>query len=120
MSETERSARGLAEDARRAAEAELDPLAEALTETFAEVGRTITRELEEAARRGRLTMQGLVDDVLADLARLAAEELVRGPLEGALQGAASSAFGTDGGFARSSSQQAGRALGAVAKGARDG
>ena len=120
MSETERAAARLGEEARRAAEAELDPLAEALTETFAQVGQTIGRELEEAARRGRLTMQGLVDDVLADLARLAAEDLVRAPLERALGGAVSSAFGTDAGFERSRAQDAGRALGAASRGARNG
>ena len=120
MSETERSAAQRGEEARRAAEAELAPLAEALTETFAEVGRSITEELEQAARHGRLTMAGLVDDVLADLARLAAEELVRQPIEQALSGALRGAFGTDAGFPRSSSQAAGRALGATSKGARNG
>ena len=120
MSETERTAERLGEDARRAAQAELDPLADALTETFAEVGRSITQELEEAARRGRLTMAGLVDDVLADLARLAAEELVREPLERALSGVVGAAFGTDAGFARSSSQEAARIAGLAGKAGRNG
>lgn len=120
MSETTRAAERLGEDARRAAEEELAPLAEALTETFAEVGRSITEELEQAARRGRLTMQGLVDDVLADLARLAAEELVREPLERALGSVVNAAFGTDASFARSDAQQAGRIVGAAGKAARNG
>ena len=120
MSETERAAEALGESARRAAAAELVPLADALTETFAEVGRSIERELEQAARRGRLTMQGLVDDVLADLARLAAEDLVRRPIEEALGGAVRSAFGTDGGFARSRSQEAGRVVATAGTGARNG
>ena len=120
MSETERAAAGLGEDARRAAEAELAPLAEALTETFAEVGRGIERELEQAARRGRLTMQRLVDDVLADLARLAAEDLVRRPVEGALRGALGAALGTDGAFARSRAQEAGRVIAAAGRGGRNG
>ena len=119
MSETERAASALGEEARRAAEAELGPLADALTETFAEVGRSITHELEDAARRGRLTMQGLVDDVLSDLARLAAEDLVREPVERALGGVVATAFGTDAGFERSSSQAAGRALGAASRGTRN-
>ena len=120
MSETTRAAERLGEDARRAAEAELTPLADALTETFAEVARSITEELEQAARRGRLTIQGLVDDVLADLARLATEELVREPLERALGNVVGAAFGTDASFARSDAQAASRIIGAAGKAARNG
>lgn len=120
MSETQRAATALGDDARRAAEAELGPLADALTDTFAEVGRSITRELDEAARRGRLTMAGLVDDVLADLARLAAEDLVRAPIERALGGVVGTAFGTDQRFDRSRAQEASRALGAASRGTRNG
>ena len=74
-------------------EEELNPLAEAVEATFERVGATVSRELDQAARSGRLTMRGLVDDVLRDLARLGAETLVRRPLEDALQGAVGSAFG---------------------------
>ena len=74
-------------------EDELNPLAEAVEATFGRVGGTVTRELEQAARDGRITMRGLVDDVLRDLARLGAETLVRQPLENALQGLTQTAFG---------------------------
>ena len=74
-------------------EEELNPLAEAVETTFARVGGTVRRELEGAARDGRLTMRGLVDDVLRDVARLGAETLVRRPLEDALQGLVQGAFG---------------------------
>ena len=126
MSETTRTDQSLAEarasevgDAlREAVTREADPVARALEESFAEVGRTITRELEQAARQGRLTMQGLVDDVLADLARLTAEQLVREPLERAVGGALSSVFGTEADTATRSRTQLGAAL--TQAGARGG
>ena len=74
-------------------EEELNPLAEAVEATFERMSSTVTRELEQAARGGRLTMRGLVDDVLRDLSRLGAETLVRQPLESALQGLVQGAFG---------------------------
>ena len=74
-------------------EEELNPLAEAVEATFERMSSTVTRELEQAARGGRLTMRSLVDDVLRDLNRLGAEALVRQPLENALQGLVQGAFG---------------------------
>jgi phage-related minor tail protein len=103
MSETERvridtseASEGLAalsEEMDRFVTGELNPLAEAVEETFGRMGRTVTRELSGAARTGRLSMKALVDDVLSDLARLAADGLVRRPVEEALNGLFAGAFG---------------------------
>lgn len=92
-SEAEGDLRDLAGELDSFVSDELNPLAEAVEDTFGRVGRTVTRELSEAARTGRLTMRGLVDDVLSDLTRLAGEQFVRRPIEDALSGLAASAFG---------------------------
>ena len=65
-------------------ENDLNPLAETLDETFSAIGESITDSLSSAARTGRGTIRSMVNDILSDLSRLAAEELVRKPLEGVL------------------------------------
>lgn len=65
-------------------ENDLNPLAEETDRLFTSLGRSITENLEEAAARGKLSVKGLVNDVLADLSRLAAEQFVRQPLENIL------------------------------------
>lgn len=65
-------------------ENDLNPLAETVEQTFSALGESITDSLSSAARTGRGTIKSMVNDILADLSRLAAEELIRKPLEGAL------------------------------------
>lgn len=87
MSQTQRSddiagADTLSEDARRA----LSPLSAAVEDTFTELSRSVTEELARLSVDGRLTIRGMVDEMLDDLARLAAERLIADPLRQALSG----------------------------------
>lgn len=68
----------------RLVEEDLNPLAENVEKVFRGIGRSITDELGSAAERGRISIRGLVNSVLEDLTRLAADSLIRQPLEGAL------------------------------------
>lgn len=63
---------------------DLSPLATAVDDTFTSINRSIAENLSEAAEQGKLSVKSLVNDVLTDLARLAAEEFVRKPLENVL------------------------------------
>ncbi|MEM9233269.1 MAG: phage tail tape measure C-terminal domain-containing protein [Pseudomonadota bacterium] len=65
-------------------EQDLSPLAQSLERTFEQLGDSIGDNLEKASVRGRLSVKSLVDDVLADLTRLAADQFIRAPLENAL------------------------------------
>ncbi len=85
MSETERRNPGAGpSEFERTVREDLLPLADLLEETFARTARTIEQELTEAAKSGSLSFKTMVEEILNDLARLAAEELIREPLENAI------------------------------------
>ena len=81
-------------------EDDLNPLAASVEETFSALGQSIGDNLEDAAARGRLSVKGLVNDVLADLSRLAADQFVRAPLEEILGSVFGGARAGGGGVAR--------------------
>ncbi|ADM09677.1 hypothetical protein PB2503_08109 [Parvularcula bermudensis HTCC2503] len=90
MSETDPRVPGLddaalsqfGESFQRLVEEDVLPLTEVMQAAFAELGDTIGEGLSDAARQGQLSIRSMVEDVLRDLSRLAAERLVQGPLEG--------------------------------------
>lgn len=82
-------------------EDDLNPLAETLQATFQEMSESIVDNLESAATRGKFSVRNMVDEILEDLARLAAEEFIRKPLLGLLTGG-----GGGGGIPTSKSQSA--------------
>jgi phage-related minor tail protein len=61
---------------------DLNPLADELTTTFERAGKAIADAMSDAATTGKLSLKGLVDTVLTDLTRVAADQFVRRPLEG--------------------------------------
>ncbi|WP_306251003.1 phage tail tape measure C-terminal domain-containing protein [Parvularcula sp. IMCC14364] len=68
----------------RAIREEMLPLADLLEETFTRTARHIEEELATAAKNGSLSFRSMTEEILNDLARLAAEELVREPIENAI------------------------------------
>jgi hypothetical protein len=58
--------------------------AEALEAAFERAGQTIEATLERAARTGELSFSAMTDAILRDLARITAERLVEGPINGAI------------------------------------
>lgn len=70
-------------------EDDLNPLAETLQATFQEMSDSIVENLESAATRGKFSVRNMVDEILEDLARLAAEEFIRKPLLSLLTGGGS-------------------------------
>jgi hypothetical protein len=82
MSETERTTTPASEFEETAREVEA--LAAMVNTTFTELGRSLTEELTRASTEGRQTIRDMVDGMIEDLARLAAEEIVRRPLERAV------------------------------------
>lgn len=69
-------------------EQQLQPMAQAIESTFTELSRSLTEELARASSDGRQSISDLADGIIDDLARIAAQELVRKPLENVLSGAA--------------------------------
>lgn len=65
---------------------ELAPAAAELEEVFRVMARSIEDELEKAARKGAFSMKTMVQEILNDLAKLAAEKIIREPLQNALSG----------------------------------
>ncbi|MCI5044185.1 MAG: hypothetical protein MRY72_05755 [Aquisalinus sp.] len=127
MSETNRTQTGgnnTTDDLTRTIREEMLPLADLLEETFARTARTIEEELATAARNGSISFRTMTEEILNDLARLAAEELVREPIENAIlrvlgQGAGStSPFPQSG--QRSGAQSAEVLAKALSKGTRNG
>ncbi|MGV6800755.1 MAG: phage tail tape measure C-terminal domain-containing protein [bacterium] len=76
---------------------DIAPATELLQETFSTLANTIEDELERAARRGELSMKRMVQEILNDLAKLAAQKIIREPLQNAintiLQGAIGGGLG---------------------------
>ncbi|MFS2318190.1 phage tail tape measure C-terminal domain-containing protein [Maricaulis sp. D1M11] len=66
-----------------ALEAEADALAQRLEGLFEATGQRMAAEMEAAARSGELSFERMRDTILADLARLAADELLSRLLNGA-------------------------------------
>nr|GGI01492.1 hypothetical protein GCM10011355_32260 [Aquisalinus luteolus] len=76
--------RAMADDMERTVREDIVPLAAVMEESFASASRSIADELEKAARSGTLSFRSMVQEVLADLAGLAADTVIRQPLEAAL------------------------------------
>jgi len=76
--------RAMADDLERTVREDIVPLAAVMEESFASASRSIADELEKAARSGKLSFKSMVQEVLADLAGLAADTVIRQPLEAAL------------------------------------
>ena len=72
------------EELTRAIREDVIPLAEIMEEAFGRAAKTIEEEMAKAAKSGSLSFKAMVEEILNDLARLAAEELVRQPLEQAI------------------------------------
>jgi len=77
----------------RVAREEIAPAAEAIEAAFSRASRSIETELATAARRGALSLKDLGRAVASDLAGLAIDGLVRAPIENAVSGLISGAFG---------------------------
>lgn len=90
--EASETMRAMADDLERTVREDIVPLAAVMEESFASASRSIADELEKAARSGTLSFKSMVQEILADLAGLAAETLIRQPLEAAL-GRVFSGFG---------------------------
>ncbi len=76
MSETNRTqtdGNNTTDDLARSIREEMLPLADLLEETFARTARTIEEELATAARNGSLSFRTMTEEILNDLARLAAD-----------------------------------------------
>lgn len=73
---------------------ELQPFTREIEQLFDGLGDSITDTLTEAAERGRVNASAIIDDVLADLTRIAADQFVRQPLEQALGSIFGGATGT--------------------------
>ncbi|MEM7517306.1 MAG: hypothetical protein AAF368_10335 [Planctomycetota bacterium] len=84
MSETQRTKAAPSEDLAAIADAQLAPLRQLVEGTFAEMGQSITEDLARVSLEGRQSMNDLVEGMLEDLARLAAERLIQDPLQNAL------------------------------------
>lgn len=74
--------------------------ANALADVFEQAGSRIADSLERAAKSGELSFNDLAESVLTDLARIAVNELITAPLQGALSSLTSSIAG--GGVSKSS------------------
>ena len=68
--------------------------ADALAEAFEQAGERIAGSLERAAQSGELSFSNLADSVLSDLARIAVNELITAPLQGAVSALTSSITGS--------------------------
>lgn len=82
----------LQNDLAERARAELDPLADLVESTFAELSRSLTDELARASFEGRRSIADLADGVLEELARIGAERFVEKPLTDAFRDPASNPF----------------------------
>jgi len=67
--------------------------ANALADVFEQAGSRIADSLERAAKSGELSFNNLAESVLTDLARIAVNELITAPLQGALSSLTSSIAG---------------------------
>ncbi len=67
--------------------------ANALADVFEQAGGRIADSLERAAKSGELSFNNLAESVLTDLARIAVNELITAPLQGALSSLTSSITG---------------------------
>ena len=67
--------------------------ANALADVFEQAGSRIADSLERAAKSGKLSFNNLAESVLTDLARIAVNELITAPLQGALSSLTSSITG---------------------------
>jgi len=67
--------------------------ANALADVFEQAGSRIADSLERAAKSGELSFNDLAESVLTDLARIAVNELITAPLQGALSSLTSSIAG---------------------------
>jgi lambda family phage tail tape measure protein len=67
--------------------------ANALADVFEQAGGRIADSLERAAKSGELSFHNLAESVLTDLARIAVNELITAPLQGALSSLTSSIAG---------------------------
>ncbi len=68
--------------------------ADALAEAFEQAGNRIAGSLERAAQSGELSFNGLAESVLSDLARIAVNELITAPLQGAVSALTSTITGS--------------------------
>lgn len=92
MSETERSsAETEVPDLSAAAAAQLEPLSQLIEATFAELGQSLGEEMARMSTEGRRSIRDLADGVIEDLARIAAQRIIRDPLEDALGSSAQQA-----------------------------
>ncbi|MEM9286308.1 MAG: hypothetical protein AAGA39_10520 [Pseudomonadota bacterium] len=83
-------------DLTAAAASQLEPLNALVDATFSEMSRSIEEQLLRLSTDSRLVMRDMVDGILEDLASLAAEELIRNPLESALGTGVQTGAGRDG------------------------
>ncbi|MCQ8184241.1 phage tail tape measure C-terminal domain-containing protein [Parvularcula maris] len=80
-------------DLTSAAEAQLAPVAEIIETTFSSLARNLSEELARASSDGRASIAELADGIVDDLARIAAERLVREPLRNVFGTAGAEASG---------------------------
>ncbi|MEM1381286.1 MAG: phage tail tape measure C-terminal domain-containing protein [Pseudomonadota bacterium] len=83
MSETPRT-QSVDTDLAESATTALAPLSDAVEASFVQLSQSIGEELARLSVDGRLSVRGMVDDILQDLARLAAQEIIGRPLQRAL------------------------------------
>lgn len=67
-------------------ENDLNPLAASVRGAFQTMSETVLAELTVTAEAGKSSIKDMVDAILLDLARVAADELIRAPLENILGG----------------------------------
>jgi len=67
--------------------------ANTLADVFEQAGERIANSLERAAQSGELSFNNLAESVLTDLARIAVNELIAAPLQGAVSALTSSISG---------------------------
>lgn len=85
MSETDPIRRpGNDSDITSIAASQLEPLNAVVEATFSEMTRSVEEQLLRLSTDSRVVMRDMVDSILDDLTRLAAEELIKNPLERAL------------------------------------
>lgn len=65
---------------------EIEPLSERLQETFDVLGRSVAQSFAEATAAGKLSIRRIVEDVTRDVARIAADNFIRQPVESAILG----------------------------------
>ena len=101
MSETrtteQEAASAVSAEVERLIREDMLPLADLLEETFARAAKTIEQELAAAAKSGAVSFRAMTEEILNDLARLAAEEFIRQPIESALLRALGAGTGGGGG-----------------------